>query len=272
MSSGTIAAKGRRAGRSPWFERLGRLGLVAKAVLYAVVGLLAVKVATGADDASPDKNGALRTIAQQPFGKWLLILLAIGLAGYALWRLAQAILDRDAEGERPKGLAKRAGNLAKAGWYGVLCGLTISVLVGNGGGGENEQQTTAGVFERPFGRYAVYAAGLAFVGAALFNGWRAVTCKFNEKLMTGQMGDVEETAATTVGVLGHLARLVVFGLIGLFLLEAAWKFDPRQARGLDGALLEVAQRPYGGVLLGAVAVGLLAYAAYCLVQARYRRI
>jgi Domain of Unknown Function (DUF1206) len=272
MSSGTIAAKGRRAGQSPWVERLARGGLVAKAVLYAVIGILAIQVALGGREESPDKGGALRTIAEQPFGKGLLVLLALGLAGYALWRLAQAVVDRDNEGDGLKGLAKRAGHLAKAAWYAVLCGLTVSVLVGGSGGGGSEQQTTAGVFERPLGRELVYAAGLAFVAAALFNGYRAVTCKFNEKLKTGEMGETEEAAATGVGFLGHLARGVVFGLVGAFLLRAAWQFDPKEARGLDGALLEVAQQPYGGLLLGAVAVGLLAYALYCLVQARYRRI
>lgn len=272
MSRGTIAAKGRRAGQSPWVERLGRIGLVAQGVLYAVVGILAIQVARGSRKESPDKNGALRTIADQPLGKGLLVLLATGLAGYAVWRLAQAILDRDAEGEGPKGLAKRGAALAKAAWYAVLCALTISVLVGSSSGGGNEQATTAGIFDRPGGRYLVYAAGIAFVAAAAFNGYRAVTCKFNKTLKTGEMSDAEETAATGVGILGHLARLVVFGLLGVFLLRAAWEFDPKQARGLDGALLEVSQQPYGGLLLGAVAVGLLAYAAYCLVQARYRRI
>jgi Domain of Unknown Function (DUF1206) len=113
MSTGTIAAKGRRAGKSPWVERLGRAGLVAKGALYAVVGILAVNVALGAREESPDKTGALRTIAEQPFGKVLLVLLAAGLAGYALWRLAQAILDRDNEGEGPSGLAKRAAALGR---------------------------------------------------------------------------------------------------------------------------------------------------------------
>jgi hypothetical protein len=256
-------------------ERLARGGLVAKAVLYATIGILAVKVALGGREESPDKSGALRTIAEQPFGKGLLMLLAAGLAGYGLWRLAQAIVDRDGEGDGPKGLAKRAGHLAKAAWYAVLCGLTVSVLVrgsDGGSGGGSEQQKTAGVFERPLGRELVFAAGLAFVAAALFNGYRAVTCKFSEKLKTGQMGETEEAAATGAGVLGHLARGVVFGLVGAFLLRAAWQFDPKEARGLDGALLEVAQQPYGGLLLGAVAVGLIAYALYCLVQARYRRI
>lgn len=272
MRGATIAAKGRRAGRSPWVEPLGRLGLVAKGVLYAVIGLLAIQVARGGREESPDKGGALRAIAEQPFGKGLLVLLAAGLAAHTLWRLAQAVLDRDGEGEGPKGLAKRAGALGKAGWYGILCGLTVSTLVGNGSGDGDEQRQTAGVFERPFGRYLVYAAGLAFLGAAVFNGYRAITCQFNKQLETGRMSDAEEKAATGIGVLGHLARFVVFGLIGLFLVRAAWEFDPKRARGLDGALLEVAQAPYGGLLLGAVAVGLLAYAVYCFVQARYRRV
>ncbi len=113
MSSSTIATKGRRAGRSPWVERLGRLGLVAKGVLYAVVGILAIKVALGGREESPDREGALQTIAQQPFGKGLLVLLAVGLAGYALWQLARGLLDREGEGEDPKGLAKRGSALAR---------------------------------------------------------------------------------------------------------------------------------------------------------------
>ena len=274
MSTGTIAAKGRRAGQSPWVERLGRLGLVAKGVLYAVVAILALKVALGGREESPDRQGALQAIAEQPFGKGLLVLLALGLAGYALWRLAQGFLDRDNEGEDAKGLAKRGGAVAKAAWYFLLAGLTVDRIVSSGGGssGSNEQQTTAGVFDLPLGRYLVYGAGLAFLGAAAFNGYRAVTCKFNKKLKTGEMGEAEEKAATGVGILGHLARLVVFGLIGLFLLRAAWEFDSKEARGLDGALLELSQQSYGGLLLGAVAVGLLCYALYCFVQARYRRI
>jgi Domain of Unknown Function (DUF1206) len=272
MSSGSIAARGRRAGKSPWVERLGRAGLVAKGVLYVVVGTLAINVALGAREESPDKGGALRTIAEQPFGKVLLILLAVGLGGYAIWQLALAILDRENEGEGAKGLAKRATALARAGWYGVLCGLTVSTLVGNGSGDGNEQAQTAGVFDRPGGRYLVYAAGLAFLAVGAFNGYRAITCKFNKKLKQEEMSQAEETAATGVGILGHLARFVVFGLIGAFLVRAAWEFDSKQARGLDGSLLEVVQQPYGEALLGAVAVGLVAYGLYCFVQARYRRI
>ena len=120
-------------------------------------------------------------------------------------------------------------------------------------GGSNEQQTTAGVFDLPLGRYLVYGAGLAFLGAAAFNGYRAVTCKFNKKLKTGEMNDAEEAASTGVGILGHLARMIVFALIGVFLLRPRGSSTREEARGLDGALLEVSQQAYGGLLLGAVA-------------------
>jgi len=269
---GVLAAKGRRAGQSDWVERLGRAGLVAKGVLYAVIGILAIKVALGGREESPDREGALNAIAQQPLGRGLLGVLALGLAAYALWRLAQGFLDRDNEGEGAKGLVKRGSAVVRAAWYGLLAAFTVERILDSRSGGSSEQKTTAGVFELPLGRYLVFAAGLVFFGAAAFNGYRAVTCKFNKKLKTGEMSDAEEKAATGVGILGHLARLVVFGLVGAFLVEAAWTYDSKEARGLDGALLELSQEPYGGLLLGGVAVGLIAYALYCFVQARYRDI
>ncbi len=268
-----MAAKGRRAGQSRWVERLGRAGLVAKGVLYAVIGVLAINVAVGARGEDTGKDGALRAIAAQPYGKVLLAVLALGLFGYAVWRLAQGFLDRDGEGERPKGLAKRGGAVARGVWYAALAVLTVSKIVGadgGGSGGATEDRTTAGVLGLPFGRYLVFAAALGFFAAAAFNGYRAVTCNFRKKLETHRMNEAEEKAVTGVGILGHLARLVVWSLIGAFLAKAAWQYDPDEAAGLDAALHEVARQPYGGFLLGAVAVGLVAYAVYCFAQARYR--
>ena len=149
------------------------------------------------------------TIAEQPFGKGLLVLLAVGPRRLrALWRLAQAILDRDDEGEDPAGRAKRATALGEAGWYAVLCGLTVSVLVGGDGGNGNQQQTTAGVFERPLGRYVVYAAGLAFLGAAGVQRLPRRHVQVQEEAEdAARWSETEEQAATGVGILGHLARL-----------------------------------------------------------------
>jgi hypothetical protein len=273
MSGGTIVTKWRRAGKSQWVEGLGRAGLVAQGVLYAVVGILAIEVARGGSEQRPDRDGALSAIAEQPFGRVLLVVLALGLAGYAAWRFAQAFLDRDGQGDGLKGLAKRASAFARGGWYAVLCGLTIERIFegrSGGGGGGNEKKATGGVFDLPLGRYLVAAVGLAFLGAGVFNGYRAVTCKFERKLKKRKMSAAEEALARGLGIVGFLARFVIFALIGLFLVKAAWEFDPKEARGLDGALLELSRQPYGGLLIGAVGAGLIAYALYCVVQARYR--
>jgi hypothetical protein len=272
MSTESLASKGRRAGRSPWVERLGRAGLVAKGVLYIVLGILAAKVAVGARGEEADREGVLREIAAQPFGRGLLSVLAVGFFGYALWRLAQGFLDRDAKGEDPSGLAKRGGAVARGVWWGALGALTVSKIVGAGseGASNKEDEATAGVLGLPFGRYLVFAVAAGFLAAAAFNGYRALTGKFRKRLRTERMGEAEEKAATGAGLLGHLARFVVFGLIGLFLAKAAWEFDAEETRSLDGALREVAAQPYGTFLLGAVAIGLGAYGLYSFAQARYR--
>jgi hypothetical protein len=257
-----------------WVERLGRFGLVAQGVLYGVVGILAIEVAVGGREHKPDREGALSAIAEQPLGRVLLGILALGFAGYAAWRLAQAFLDHDDNGKGAKGLAKRAGALARGVWYAVLCGLTVERIFDgrSGGGGSSEKKATGGVFDLPLGRWLVAAVGVGFLVTGGFNAWRAITAKFNKKLKQEEMNDAEEAAATTLGFLGHLARGAIFALIGLFLLKAAWEYDPQEARGLDGALLELAQQPYGGILLGSVGVGLIAFGLYCFVQARYRDI
>ena len=273
MTTSTAAANARRAARGPWVERLGRAGLVAKGFLYVVIGILAAKIALGARDENADRDGALRAIAAQPLGRGLLAALALGLFGYAAWRFAQGFFDRDAEGDGAVGLAKRGGAVARGVWYGGLGALTVAKIVGAGGGSGNEEdEATAGVLGLPFGRYLVFAVAAGFVAAAAWNGYRAATCNFRKKLKTHEMNDAEETAATGAGVLGHSARLVVFGLIGVFLAKAAWEFEPTEARGLDATLHEVVSQRYGGILLGAVAAGLLAYGLYCFVQARYKRV
>lgn len=272
MSISSIA--GRRLNGSPWVERFGRAGLVAKGVLYLVVASLAAKVAFGSSGDEADRDGALRAIAAQPFGRGLLALLALGLFGYAAWRIFQGVYDRDAKGDDAPGLTKRAGAIARGLWYAGLGVLTVAKIVGagsgGGSGGASEDRATAGVLGLPFGRYLVYAAAAGFLIAAGWNAYRAITCNFRKRLRTGQMSDTEETAAIGTGLVGHLARGVVFALVALFLAKAAWQFDPEEARGLDATLREVASQPYGTFLLSAVAAGLAAYGLYCFVQARYR--
>jgi Domain of Unknown Function (DUF1206) len=260
----------REAAQSAWVEGAGRLGLVAKGGSYILVAILAIAVAVGAGGKPADRQGALDAVADEPFGWVLILVLAAGFAGYAFWRFAQAFADRDREGDNPTGLAKRAGDLAKGVLYAGFAVLAVMIVAGSDSGGSEEDTATSWILDLPLGRWLVAAVALGVVGAGFWNAYRAVTLKFLEQLELRKMSKREERWFSVLGVLGHLARAVVFGLVGAFLIRAAYQYDPQEAVGLDGALAKLAREAAGPVLLGAVALGLLAYGLFCFVQARYR--
>ena len=265
----------REAADSSWVEGLARYGLVAKGLSYGLVGVLAAALAlTGAGKAE-SREGAFQQLAQESvYGKPLLVALALGFIAYALWRLVQAIFDRDREGSDASALAKRAGYAGRAAIYVALAVAAFQLLDGTSGGsaGVEERSVTARVLDYPAGRWLVGLVGLAFVGAAIFNAYRAFTQRFEENWKEGEMSPLEREWLPRLSSLGLLARFVVFGLIGGFLVKAAWEHDPKEAIGLDGALRKVIQASYGPVLLTIVAGGLLCYALFCLAESRYRRI
>ena len=257
--------------RGVWVEGAGRAGLVAKGVSFVLVGILALQVAVGAGGEPEDRQGALDAVAEKPFGWILILLLAIGFGGYALWRFAQAVFDREREGDDAVGVAKRIGDFAKGVLYAALAVVAISVIAGNeAGGSEEEDAVTSWVLGLPFGRAFVGICGGAIIAVGLWNGYRAVTGKFRDDLRTRRMSKNEDRWFTGIGVAGHLARAVVFALVGIFLVRAAYQYDPDEAIGLDGALAKLVGEPFGSLFLATVASGLLAYGLFCFVQARYR--
>jgi Domain of Unknown Function (DUF1206) len=261
---------------SGWYAWLARLGLIAKGVSYGIVGVLAVGVAVGAGGKATSRQGALQALAQHTFGKVLLALLAVGFGAYALWRFVQACVERE-DHHTEKGSAKQLGKQAGYGGRGLIyAGLTfsaITILFGSGGQksqNETAQQTTAAVFDWPGGRWIVLVLGLCIIGVGLWNAYRAVTKKFEDHWRTSEMSETERTWGGRIGVAGHLSRMVVFSLIGIFVAKAAIDYDPNDAIGLDGALRKLAEAAYGPYLLGLTAGGLICYGLYCLVDARYR--
>ncbi|HEY8544924.1 MAG TPA: DUF1206 domain-containing protein [Acidimicrobiales bacterium] len=274
--------RARRAGNdvrdSRWFAWAGRVGHVAKAVSYAAIAVLALQVAFG-DRAQPeDRQGVLRELADQPFGGTMLWVLAVGFGAYALWQFVRAALDRNRDGSDVEGLAKRAHHAGVGAIY-VASMLAAASLArgessggGGGGGSGDEKAETARVLEWPGGQWIVGAFGLALIGYGVYNLVKAKNQKFRKDLDEASMGPAVRTWTTRSGVVGHAARGVVLGMVGFFLAKAAWEYDPDEAVGIDGALARLAQQGYGTWLLSAVALGLLAYAVFCLVQARYRRV
>jgi hypothetical protein len=265
-------AQGEKVERSATFEWLARAGLVARGVVYAVIGVLALKLALGDGGKATDQQGALKTIAGQPFGKALLIVMAVGLFGYALWRLIRAAVGHGAEGDRDD-TKERLGGLASGLAYGLLCVTAVQIVLGSGGGGGGGQdKATGGVLDWPLGRYLVIAAGLVLIAVAVEQAIKGIKKKFLEQSHTERMSEKTEKTFTAVGVFGHLARTVIFALMGYFLIKAAIDYDPDEAVGIDGALAKLGQSSFGPIVLGAVAIGLIGFAVYSMMDARYRRV
>ena len=257
-----------------WLNALGRVGLVAKGVSFALVGILAIKLAVASGGEATSRQGALQSLAQQSFGKFLLILLAVGFAAYALWRFAQTFFDKNEVGNGAKGLAKRAGYFGSGTIYAILTYSTVKIISGAAEQSQNEkaQKTTATVLSWPAGKWIVGAAGLVLIGVGLWSGYRGIEKKFLKDWMTEKMSAAAQSWGSRAGVVGLLGWMVVFALIGIFLVKAAHDYNPREAIGLDGALQKLANHSYGSWLLGIVAAGLLAYAVFCLFEARYRKV
>jgi uncharacterized protein DUF1206 len=264
----------RRAARAPWVEWLARFGMVAQGLLYGIVAVLAIGLALDQGGKTTDQRGALRTLASEGWGKWLLVLLAIGLAGYALWRFVVAVLGEKVEHGEDIGAGKRLVYAARGLVYAGLCWTALSIVVdaGSSGGGNKQDKAAAVVLDWPGGVALVTTVGLGILGYGLWNVYKGLSCRFLKDMKLQDMNESGRRWIRRTGLVGHVARGVVFGLIGVFLVKAALEYDPDEAIGLDGALHKLASHSYGDALLGLVAAGLLAYGIFCLARARYREI
>jgi hypothetical protein len=201
----------------------------------------------------------------------LILVLALGFLAYAAWRLLEAVLDPDDSGP-----LKRVGQAARAALYLALFFTAVSMGFkgsdSGGGGGGRKHDVAAGLLGLPAGRLLVIALALAVVGTGLWNGYRAVTRGFEKQLKEAEMSETERTWTIRAGMVGHLARMVAYLVVGWFLLRAALRYDPQQPVGLDESLHAMVATSYGPFLLIAVGIGLAAFGAYQVMLARFREV
>ncbi|HIK05224.1 MAG TPA: DUF1206 domain-containing protein [Trichormus sp. M33_DOE_039] len=265
----------RQAAVDPWVERLARLGYAAKGLVYFIVGLLAAQAAFGSGGKTTDTSGALETIVTQPFGKFLLSIVTLGLIGYALWRSVQTILDPEHSGQdmNAKRIAQRLGYGFSAIAYFGLALTSIKLIIGSSrSDSDSVEDWTIYFLNQPFGRWIVVLLGLTVIGVGISFIYQAYKGTFRRYFKLYQMSRTEQIWAMRLGRFGIAARGIVFGIIGIFMMVAAIQLDGTQARGLGGALASLAQQPFGPWILGMVALGLIAYGIYSVIEARYRHI
>jgi hypothetical protein len=253
---------------SPWLSRIARFGYATKGVVYIVVGVLALGVAAGMGGRTTDPPGALQAIGAQPFGRVMLGFVALGLAGYALWRLVEAVADPHGEGYGVKSIPERIGNGAAGLGYSVLA-FTAGELIITSGGGSSPKDWTASLLSLTFGWVVVLGVGIGVAGYSLYELYNSYKASFEEHFKSDQMSDRLESVITNGGRFGLAARAVVIGIAGSFLIVSALWFDPSEAAGLGDALQALLRQPFGSWLLGVVALGLMTYGLLMLAVARY---
>jgi hypothetical protein len=254
----------------PWIERLARLGYASIAAVYAIVGAVTLGAAFGRNRTeAASAREAFDVILRQPFGRVLLIVVGAGMLGYAAWRYLSAIKDTDRRGSDAKGLAIRTGSFIRGLVYTALA-VEAFRMTPAAGSDEKARHWTAALMDQPFGRWLVLAAGLAIVGTGIYQMWRAWRAKLGKKLRIEYVTESFRRKVVAISRFGIAARAIVFLVVGVSIVRAAWRHSASAAAGSEGALHRLGAASQW--LLAIVAVGLIAYGIYQLLNARYRLI
>jgi Domain of Unknown Function (DUF1206) len=263
----------RKAGNSRYVDWLARAGFTARGIMYVLIGVLAIEIAFGGSGHKADQSGAARLVASTPFGAFLLWLLVVGFAGMALWRLSEALYGG------PGADGRKASNRLIAGFKAVLYGFIAfgiaKYALGLGAPKSSNKQTvdlTSTAMREPGGRILVGIVGVVLIGVGAWLAWRAFEKKFVEEIKTGEMSPRTRRAVVAFGRVGGIARGIVFGAAGLFLLIAAVTAHAHKAKGIDATLRAFTKTPAGPWLLVLIALGLVIFGVYSLAEARWRRV
>ncbi len=261
---------GRQAQNSDWLDHVARAGLFAFGLVHLVVGWLAVQLAFGDREGSASTAGAIHELAQQPFGGVLVWLVAVGMYLLAAWQATEAVLGhRDLDGADR--LRKRLTSAGKAVVYAVIATSALKVAIGEGSGGSEEatDSTTAKLMDLPAGQVLVglVGAGILVVGGALF--WKGVSDRFLKDIDGKGERGASGSAYTWLGRVGYCAKGAVLGVVGILFGNAAITHEANKSGGLDQALTEVLDQPFGPALLTAMGIGIICFGIFCFAWARH---
>ncbi|KAA5542432.1 DUF1206 domain-containing protein [Adhaeribacter rhizoryzae] len=263
--------------RPQWTESFARFGMAAKGVVYTLVGALAFMAAfeiNGNSEQGAGKQGVFQFILEQPFGKILLGIVALGLVCYTIWRFIQAFMDSERKGGDAKGIGKRLGYAFSGLIYGSLAFYAAKLVLGSGGGsgGGDSRQTLAGkLLEQPFGQWLVGIVAVGTMAMGLYQIYKAITGKYLKNIQTAQIKSDIKDMLMKAGKVGYIARGIVWGIIGFLFLKAAMNSNAQEAGGTTSAF-QFLEQSYGSILLGAIALGLVCYGVFMFVRARYEAI
>lgn len=259
---------GRKAEDSKTFDHAVRVGLVAYGLVHLIIAGIAIKLAFGDQSGSASGSGALSELAKTPLGGLLLYVAAAGFAALVVWRVIEAFTGHREESGKER-LGKRAGSLLKALLYGSLGWTAFKLALGGGSDGGSTDTTTAKIMAMPGGQILVGLVGLAILGYGSRLIYKGLSEGFRDKLdVDGTVGH-DGRAYVTLGKVGYTSKgLALFVVAGLF-IWAAWTQDPEKSGGLDQALHQVLQQPFGMPVLIAMGLGIGCYGLFCFAWAKH---
>jgi hypothetical protein len=209
-----------------------------------------------------------------PFAHLLWWIILVGLISYSLWGVIRAVLDPYHKGTDLHGLLERGGYLISAITYATFVYPTYQLIVGaeSGTGTEATVEIVSKVMNMPLGRWLVGGFGLAAIAAGFYQIYAGITMDFDHRFKPYALSSNQLRIAKQIGRYGTIARGIVFGITGGFLVLAAWQANPGQAKGFDGALDYLAKQPYGLWPLAIIAVGFIAFGIYSFMGAAWFRL
>lgn len=256
-----------------WVERLAKAGLIAKGIVYCLIGVLAFMAALelGSNStSSADQTGVFRFIGQQTYGKILLGIVALGLLCYSLWRLIQAIKDTKHEGSDAKGIGKRLSYAFRGLIYGALAFTAAKIALGSGSSSSNSKESlTSQILQQPYGQWLVGIIAVGIAIAGFYQLYLAFSDEYKKTVESAGLKSETESFMIKFGKFGYMARGVVWLILSYFFLRAALQSDAQEAGGTASAFRFLENSSYGSILLGAVALGLICYGLFMFMQAKY---
>jgi len=248
---------------------LARAGYAARGVVFVIVGFFATLAAFGADEAK-NVRGALFEILAQPFGRNLLLLLAVSLFGLSVWRLVQGLLDADGHGTTPRGLFVRSGLLLSAATYGSIGFVALRLATDQSESVDGTRSIVRTVLSSEFGQWVVTAAGIIILVVGGAHVWKGIQAGFL-KWMDAPRGWM--TYMRPVFQFGLVVRGITICLTSVLLFLAGTIVDPEAAPGLRDILRRVQDVTIGGnVLLAVLGIGLTSFGLYSLAEAMFREV
>lgn len=271
-TAANVEQHGKRIARhnSGVIKAAAKIGFFARGLVWITIGLLAFRLATTPGDRkSADRSGALQEIGSKPFGKFILIVIAVAFLAYALYNLIEAAFDFE-----DKGVGGRVLRLVRAILYSSFAWTTYQFVSKSKLQNNNKQSSdfTSKLMQRSAGPLLVGLVGVVVIAVGLYNARNAFGKRYQEGLKTFELSETNRRAVGVIARVGYISRGAVFSVAGLLFIQAAATHNAHKASGLDGALRRLLAVSYGRPLVALLGIGLVAFGIFSLVEAKYRTI